>query len=75
MLLEIFDDSVRLETGVKHNAVILAGQVGDVAVLVERHGYNGPDLELGIWHDKYPFHTKAGLSTIFCWRSLLQEGI
>ena len=35
VLFEIFEDRVRLETRVEHDAVIAISQVGDVGVLVE----------------------------------------
>src|ERR1043165_2899713 len=64
MFFEIFDDSIRLETGVENYAVIVTDQVGYVRIFIERHGHDRANLKLGIWQNKRPFQEKAELSTI-----------
>src|SRR4051812_25803591 len=63
--VEVFDDSIGLETRIEHNAVILTCKVRNVAILLERHRNDRAYLQLRSWHNKHPFHRKGPLTTIF----------
>ena len=57
-LIEIFEDLLRFEARVEHNAVVSAGEMRNIGILVEGGGNDSPNDQFGFRHRKCPFRRK-----------------